>query len=261
MTHILILEGNTPDICAAGNRGAAGFEATIGALDASIRCTVLNPYDGALAVNALDGMAGVIFTGSGTAWSTDAPEAAPQRAAMEQVFKSGLPVWGSCNGMQLAACVLGGAVGASPNGLEVGLARDLQLTDAGKTHPMCAGRSTSFAVPCVHRDEVTALPKGATLLITNTHSPIQGFAYEQGGVSFWGVQYHPELTPARIADYLSQRDGIFTEKKYMIDDLLAAETNADAAARLGADLSQTQLQPRSNELANWLTHVKTKAVQ
>ena len=59
---------------------------------------------------------------------------------MEQVFTHAKPVWGSCNGLQLAAVVLGGSVAASPNGIEIGLAKDMMKTTDGQAHPMLAAR-------------------------------------------------------------------------------------------------------------------------
>ena len=100
---------------ARGRRGAEGFEQAFQHLapDADVR--VVNPYEGFPNVDDFAGVDGVVFTGSGVSWSTDAPEAACQRAAMELAFDAGLPSWGSCIGMQLGAVVLGGQVSASPN--------------------------------------------------------------------------------------------------------------------------------------------------
>ena len=104
---------------------------------------------------------------------------------MRKVFEAGLPTLGSCNGMQLAASVLGGQSSASPNGREDGLARDVTLTEAGRAHPFMAGRIDGYAAPCVHRDEVSRLPDGAVVLATNNHSEVQAFAYENDGIRFW----------------------------------------------------------------------------
>ena len=50
---------------------------------------------------------GVVFTGSGVYWSADEAEAAPAEKIMEAAFKSSLPVFGSCYGMQLGGCCIG----------------------------------------------------------------------------------------------------------------------------------------------------------
>ena len=242
-----------------GRRGAEGFEQAFLHLSPETQVRVVNPYERALTRDDLHDVKGAVFTGSGVAWSTDAPQAACQRAAMELVFDAGIPSWGSCNGMQLAAVVLGGQVGASPNGLEVGVARETQLTPAGQTHPQYKSRSAVFAVPCIHRDEVTRLPAAAVKLAQNYHSENQAFSYDQGGVSFWGAQYHPELRTTHIAAYLEDRDSIFAGKSALLADLTAAETDAQAAARLGTSPDALTASYRTIELANWLAHVNQHA--
>lgn len=256
MTQILIVQGNTPDMVARGQCAATPFVATLNGLAPDVQTRIAAPYEGAIPAQDLDGVDGVIFTGAGVAWCVDAPEGAAQVRAMETVFHAGLPTWGSCNGMQLAAHVLGGKCGASPKGFEVGVAQDLTLTDAGTRHAMCAGRSDGWAVPCIHRDEVQALPKGAELLVTNAHSPNQGFAYARNGVDFWGVQYHPELTVGRIADYMRGGGGLFGSRAHMIPDLDAAMTDADAAARIGTTPAALKPEVRAMELLNWVAHVR-----
>ena len=252
MTTILILEGNTPELLRQGKADSLPFVTSLLALDPALKLRLANPYGQEIGDDLIDGADGVIFTGSGTDWATDAPEAAPQRAAMERVFAAGRPSWGSCNGMQLAAVVLGGAVGASPKGREDGIARDITLTGAGQAHPMMAGKPRAFASPCAHRDEVQGLPEGAVLIAGNAHSPVQAMVYEQDGVDFWGVQYHPECTALDVAGWYRGRDGDFAA---MVANLERAEADPDAAARLGATPDQLSLLGRTRELANWLAHV------
>ncbi len=258
MTTILIFEGNSPDLVAAAlDRGDAPLADYYGAalkrLDSGLMIRTHQPYDGAPADFA--GVDGIVFTGSGVEWCVMEQAGEPQAVAMRGALDTGLPVFGSCNGMQLAAYVLGGQVGASPNGTEDGIARDLTMTEAGKSHPMLSGRTDGYAVPCVHRDEVQRRPEGATLLAGNAHSPIQAFAYETGGVDFWGVQYHPEYTPNYVAR------GLFRFRKgseALQADLNALATDPAAAARLGTTAKAQQDDTRMIELKNWLVHVKSR---
>lgn len=230
MPNILIVEA-TPAVLIAQGRFdfATCFRPVLRALDPSLSVKQTNPYDTPFDPQLLTQADAVIFAGSSVDWTTDAPEAAPLRAAMEMVFAAGKPVWGSCNGLQLAAVVLGGAVGASTKGVETGLARDVRITEVGRGHPMLATRQNGFAAPCIHRDEVTRLPDGAQLLAGNAHSPVQSMAFVQGGVEFWGTQYHPELSLSQIA--------------------------------LASGRPQTALQSEADpapELANWLAQVQAR---
>ena len=254
MTTILIIEGNTPDLVASGRGAADGFVRTFTTLSPETRIRIVNPYVQPIRDADLHGADGVVFTGAGVGWSVDADEGTPQRAAMEVALASGRPIWGSCNGLQLAMWVLGGAVGASSCGIEIGMALNMVLTASGAAHPMMTGRVQSFAAPCVHRDEVQALPDGTALLAGNDHSYVQAAAYERDGVRFWGTQYHPELSPRDIGAYV-RGGGIFSDHSDLVNDLIAAEADIAAAERLGTHPDALVLPERSRELANWLQFI------
>jgi GMP synthase (glutamine-hydrolysing) len=249
MTTILIVESNPPDY----PQDAPLFQTALAQIAPGAVTRVARPFAAPVSPDMLDGADGVIFTGSAVAWRVDTPMGAPLWAAMEQVFANGLPTYGSCNGMQLAACVLGGVSAVSRNGQERGLARGVTLTGAGLTHPFLAGRRQGYSVPCIHNDEVTALPTGSVLLAGNAHSPVQAFVYDQNGVRFWGVQYHPEVPPAHMAEVLiraGETDAV------MIADLRIAETDAGAARRLGATPDDLAPTTRLTELRNWVEHIR-----
>lgn len=255
MTTILIVESNSPELLAIGKSAAVSFLKTFQALAPEAELRVACPYAAPLRADSLDGVHGVVFSGSGVMWSTDDPEAAPLRAEMERVFAAGLPVWGSCNGMQLAASVLGGRVGASPKGFELGTARDLQVTAEGMAHPMMAGRAAGFAVPCIHRDEVQALPEGAVLMAGNAHSPVQAMVYEKGGVDFWGTQYHPEMSLQEVSVAVRGK-GLFEQADRMADRLEIADHDAEAAAEFGTSPEALAVPVRGREIVNWIAHVR-----
>ena len=205
--RIAILESDTPDLVAAARRwrGASNadrFDQAFQAARPGTICTVFQPYAG----DAVDfaGADGIVFTGSAVEWSVDDAQGAPITRAMEAAFANGRPIWGSCNGLQLAAHLLGGVSGPSASGFEAGLARDVELTAEGAAHPMMTGRRQRFSVPCIHRDEVQTPPDGAVVLAGNAHSPVQAMAYEVQGITFWGAQYHPEYTAASMGAALSR---------------------------------------------------------
>jgi GMP synthase (glutamine-hydrolysing) len=247
MPHVLIIESNPAGLSAGLKRMTGAtygetYAAVLQACRSDIRATVCAPYDGE-ALPDLTSVDAVAFTGSGVSWSTQDPRVEPLAQAMRDVFAAGLPVVGSCNGMQLAASLLGGRCEASPHGNEEGLARDIRLTEAGRVHPLMAGRRDGFAAPCIHRDEVTTLPEGAVLLAGNAHSPVQAFAYEQGGIRFWGMQYHPEMSLSFIADLLAGLGRIEAPEAQALRDAHAAPCSLNAE-----DLAPQMLRC---ELRNW----------
>ncbi len=259
MKNILILEGNTSDLVAeararVGTSPAGMYEQALKSQEEGIVCNIIAPYETALTDQHLEYVDGVVLTGSGVPWSVDAPQARPLQQAISQVFKKGIPTLASCNGMQLGAVILGGKIGASPNGMEVGLALDIDRTEAGEKHPLLHGRTDGYAVPCAHRDEVQKLPERAVHLAENAHSPIQAFAYESGGVNFWGVQYHPEFTTAWVAD-LMRAPGTIWQNSETADLLDIADTDECAANQLGVHGNDLFPEIRMTEIRNWLVHM------
>ncbi len=243
---ILVIESNLPD---GGIDDAHPFQRALQSIDPTIEIAFAKPYGAPVTAEMLQGVDGVIFTGSGVDWSADDARAAPLHDAARLVFEAGVPAYGSCNGAQLAAHVLGGALTVSPNGREDGLARDIRLTEAGRTHPFLAGRQQGYAVPAVHRDEIARLPDGAILLAENDHSAVQAFAYERDGVRFWGVQYHPEFSTDMMAGILPN---VGDYPDAVCADFRVAEKDADAARRLGTTSRDMQPATRLTEIANWV---------
>lgn len=86
---------------------------------------------------------------------------------MRSVFASGTPSFGSCAGLQLAVAAAGGTVRKMPARMAAGIARRITATEAGRDHPLLAGRPPAWDAPAVHGDEVESLPADATLLASN----------------------------------------------------------------------------------------------
>jgi GMP synthase (glutamine-hydrolysing) len=255
MTTVLILEGDMPELVAAGDAWSTGFVRTFLTIAPQLDLRIASPYVGSTDRSVLEGVDAVVFTGSGVRWNTHADEVRPHVDLMEAAFSAGLPVWGSCNGMQLAAVVLGGAVGESAVGMEVGIAHDVSPTPQGKNHHMMSHRSKAFSAPTLHRDEVLKTPVGAVVVAHNEHSPVQAMVYEHDGVDFWGTQYHPELRARDIAAWI-QSPGLFEHEQPMVADLEAADVDVAAAGRLGVDLADLEIGNRASELVNWIRHVE-----
>lgn len=253
MPQILIIDSNpaaenAPFVAHQGMTIGQNYAAALNACQEGLDITIIAPYDGD-PLPPLEAYDGVVFTGSSVAWNTDDARAAPLAEAMRRVFDAGLPTLGSCNGMQLAASVLGGSSEASPNGREDGLAKGITLTEAGRTHPFMAGREDGFAAPSVHRDEVRQMPDGAVLLAGNAHSGVQAMAYERDGVRFWGVQYHPEIDPANLGPSMVRMGWM---EPQAARDLEVSADDPRAAERLGIRPEDMTPEVRLTELRNWL---------
>lgn len=209
MARVMVVEGNTPTVVAAklaagGGVPADQYAAALRHHAPGLETVIARPFHDE-PMPTLDGLDGVALTGSGVDFSADDARAAPHLALVERIFAAGLPVIGSCWGLQTGTVVLGGAVGAAAAGIEAPIARALRLTPEGRAHPMHAGREAVFEAPCIHRDVVTRLPAGACVTATNDHCAVQAMVVETGAIRFWGVQYHPEHAVADMVRYFAMR--------------------------------------------------------
>ena len=261
MLTILIVESDTPEMVseyiAAGKHTSAGcFERAFAAISSQISVEVINPYANnfSIASENFQRFDGIVFTGSNVLWCVDAPQAEPLRQTMESALKAEKPVFGSCNGLQLAALVLGGENKAAPDGIETGLARDITLSPFGALHSMHHGRTKTFAALSIHRDHVSTLPEDAIVTAGNAHSEVQAMVYEQGNIRFWGTQYHPEYTLNEIIESVSEVQGLFYSDPAKVADLQLAQQNptGNCARRLGAYGDDLQPQILRTELVNWV---------
>lgn len=273
--HIAIIEGNHSGLVrhkeGAVYGAAEGFAACLNTLEDNLEFTIIRPHfdDHIFHDELIDDCDGVVFTGSANNWSADEAPAAPARQMMGLALSSGKPVFGSCYGMQLAVAVLGGQNRSNPIATEFAIARDISLTQEGVHHRLYHGKQTRFDARCMHRDEVACLPSGAVSLATNAHSRHQAMAYEQDGVCFWGVQYHPELQFDDIANYIEKNDvdsfadarafatnlSLDADLAEMIADFRRLSQSDDKALIAKYHLTQALIDPAKHrrELVNYLT--------
>jgi len=153
----------------------------------------------------------VLWTGSNlNVYDRGNPLVARQVDFAAAVRESRTPAFGSCWGLQVALTAAGGEVTPNRRGREIGIARQIHLTDAGRHHPMFAGKPVVFDNFASHVDHVAKLPSGVVILAGNEFSPVQ--AIEIG--SFWGVQYHPEYDLHQMARLLTSRKKILLGEEF-----------------------------------------------
>jgi len=170
-----------------------------------------------------------------------------------------------CSGS--AAVAAGGEVELNPKGLEVGFARKIALTEAGRAHPMHRDRALVYDAPAAHSDVVTRLPQGAVVTARNGLSDIQAAEIRMGQGVFWGVQYHPEYRLHDIAAVVRRYGEVFvtegffrdlTELERYADDLSALDRDhrrRDIAWRLGLGEDIVDAAVRQIELSNWIDNL------
>jgi len=201
MTRLLLMEGNTAAKCARAHElgvrtSSEIYIEAIAAHYPDIALDVLNGADESAVIpdgRSWADYAGFVVTGSALHAYDPEFEVTNQIALLVEAAEAGLPIFGSCWGLQIAAVAAGGEVAFNPKGREVGFARKILLNAAGRAHPMFKGKALVFDAPCIHYDEVICLPESATLLASNAHSEIQAAVIPLGRSEVWAVQYHPEF--------------------------------------------------------------------
>jgi GMP synthase (glutamine-hydrolysing) len=210
----------------------------------------------------------IFLTGSPLHVYNDTPEIARQLAFMRAVFASTVPSFGSCAGLQVAVAAAGGKVRKMPDRMEAGVARRISATEAGRNHPLLAGRPLSWDAPAIHGDEVEELPEGAILLASNTVTRVQAAEIRHDGGVFWGVQYHPELSLEEIAIALRAQTTDLVDagladgpedvaaRADLLQNLHARPDHRPLRWALGVDGEFAEEQSRRRELTNFLAMAK-----
>ncbi len=182
------------------------------------------------------------------------PEVLQQIEQARLVFKSGVPFYGICWGLQMAVMASGGHVDKCVNGLEIGLAKNITLTSEGKRHPMFKGKGTEpFASFCVHFSETVKLPpQGTVVLASNKHSRVQALEIKYGGGIFWGVQYHPEINADSMVSVINRGAEEFCKHGVFAND---DENSTDMVNRITEGYGDSlQDSIRLLEIKNFIEH-------
>ena len=272
MPSLLLMEGNTAAKRARGKQLGVRSSSEIYALAIrahfpDMEMAVVNAADEDWAIpggRQLTDFEGLVVTGSSLhAYDTDFA-VTNQIALIADAGAAGLPIFGSCWGLQIAVMAAGGRVERNPEGREVGFARKIVVNAAGARHPMFRGKAGVFDAPCIHYDEVTHLPGGATLLASNAHSLVQAAVIPLGASEVWAVQYHPEFDIQQLvqlytlyADDMIEQ-GFFADKAALAAYVAMLSALADNPAdfglawQLGVDEDITGDRRRRQEIINWI---------
>lgn len=206
----------------------------------------------------------IFLTGSPLHLYDETPETRRSVAFMRAAFASGTPAFGSCAGLQLATIAAGGTVRPGGAGREAAFARRITPTEAGRTHPLLAGRPAAYDAPSIHTDAVETLPDGAVLLASNRVTQVQAAEIRHAGGVFWGVQYHPEIGLDEVAGALRREADSLVQaglarsvaeidvQAGLIETLHREPGRRDLAWRLGLDEQVVDERRRRTELINFL---------
>jgi len=209
--------------------------------------------------------AGIIWTGCNlTIYDTDNRSVSSQIELAKNAYEVGVPSFGSCWGIQMAAYAAGGKVEANPKGREMGMARKIHQTPSAYDHPMFEGKPRVFEGFVSHDDFVTEIPDGAVLLAGNSFAPVQALAVTHKNGTFWATQYHCEYDLHEMARLIVAREkrliaaGFFRDHEDLVElvermEALAKEPDRkDLRWQLAIDDDVLSDSIRQCEFVNWL---------
>jgi GMP synthase (glutamine-hydrolysing) len=266
--RFLLVDGNTREardthVRDFGKTSSAAYADVLKAIERNLHTEVVCPADEGCDLPDADGLEGfdaVVLTGSALNIYQGGPSIERQIELMRAVYRAGVPAFGSCWGLQVATVAAGGEVRRNERGAEIGFARNIAPTEAGRSHPLLAGRPPAYTAPAVHIDAVCTPAPGTEVLATNPMSPVQAAEISFEGGRFWGVQYHPELDLHELATILRRYAHHLVEVGYCRDEgeakLFAERLEAlhrepgrrDLAWRLGVDAEVIEPARRRSEI-------------
>lgn len=276
MLKILIVEGNVKEsrekaVIAGSLVQSDLYEKTLKSLADDVQGSIVYPTDEDAVLpqpQALTAFDGIVWTGSALNIYDRSPAVDRQIEFMKQCLGQETRIFGSCWGLQVATVAAGGEVAANAQGREIGISRDILITNEGLTHPMYRGKPHQFDAVTIHLDHVVRLPAGATVLSGNDISDVQAVEIRYGNSVFWGVQYHPEFDLEYISGLIRKYGKTLIDEGIRKDDADVDKWATDLAAaqyeedgenlRKAYCLKSDVLEPRNRllELSNWLSYLR-----
>jgi GMP synthase (glutamine-hydrolysing) len=272
--RLLFVDGNLRET-REGLRKAYGlaygeaYAAEIAAIAPGVVCDICAPADEGADLPdgaGLESYDGIFLTGSALHIYDIAPPVTRQIELMRAIYASGTPCFGSCWGIQIGSVAAGGSVTANPKGREVGFARRIAPTEAGRGHKLLESRPAAFDAPAIHLDIIALPARGTTILAANAYAQVQAAEIRHDGGSFWGVQYHPEFPLKQMAAILGRMVPLLIEEGFRgdeaaarawLDDLRALDAEPgrrDLAWAHGLDREVLDAGRRVTELRNFMEH-------
>ena len=213
----------------------------------------------------LESYQGIMWTGCNlTIFHHDDERVVRMIELARKIYEVGVPSFGTCWGIQMAAVAAGGEVKVNPKGREMGIARKIRLTEEGRDHPFFAGKPPVFDGFISHYDEVTGLPPNSTLLASNDFTRVQALTVTHQKGTFWAIQYHPEYDLHAMARLIVAREerlvreGFFTGHDDMQNHVERMEAlhkepgRKDLRWQLAVDDDIIDPGIRQCEVKNWL---------
>lgn len=225
MIQAEVIRDILPEFCAAFGEATDLILAGLGVDDRPVK-TVTVCRDAPLP--AVGQVSAVVITGSVSMVADPDPWIARTAAFVAEAVAANLPVLGICFGHQLIAHATGGHVGPIAGPPEYATV-EVRPTAAAAGDPVMGHLPGRFLAQGAHHQGVLTPPPGAVILAEGD-AGVQAMRIGNA----WGLQFHPEFTPAGMAMILERGRASLASHGVDVDANLAglAET-PEAASVLG----------------------------
>src|SRR5829696_4479882 len=168
-------------------------------VDVGFELDVRRPYAGQALPDDLTGHDALVVLGGEMGANDDAvhPWLSPTKDLLREAARDAVPTLGVCLGHQLAAVALGGTVGRSRRGRQIGVL-EVGWTGEAASDPLLANLATFRRAIQWNEDLVLEPSPGAVLLAATELGEIQAMRFAP---TVWGVQWHPEATLEMIQSW------------------------------------------------------------
>ena len=253
---ILIVEGNNPRdsevfIKAAKASCSENLKSLVLKLEPLSNVTIINPAndnDTQEALENMDQYNGIIFTGGAMRLNDMTEEIKKHISFATNCMKHSNKILAICWGLQVCSTAAGGKVAPGKNGAHIGIATDVEINEAGKKNPIYKNKKLKFNTPAFNFDEVSELPKGATLLASDKVNKIMGVYFKSENSEVWGLQYHPDYEYWQMINLSHARMGKMIAKEYFKDE----EVFAKHIDFIKSEEKDLDFDNRTCEIKNWL---------
>ena len=194
---------------------------------------------------------GLIWGGSSLNIYNNTPEIKRQIEFMRECQKQVKNILAICWGMQVAVTAAGGEVKKAEKS-HIGIANEITINNEGLKYPIYKDKNNNFNSPAFNFDEVVKLPTNGICLASNKVNKVQSIYFEVGKSKIYGLQYHPEITYAKMISLIEfRKDRLIQTRKAFKDE----EEIKNHILFIKKEITVSNKTQTINKLKNWIDSI------
>ena len=258
--NLLIVEGNNPENSEVFKRAAKStcsenLKNLVEKIEPIVNIKIINPGKDNETAEALKNMSnydGIIFTGGAMRLNDMTDEIKKHITFASNCFEHKKKILAICWGLQVCSAAGGGKVNPGKNGAHIGIASDVIINEDGKKNLIYKNKKIKFNTPAYNFDEVSEIPRGATILSSDNINNVMGVYFKSGNSEIWGLQYHPDYEYWQMVNLSNERKDRMIKNKYFKNE----NDFQNHINYIKEEDKKLDFENRTCEIKNWLNHIK-----